>query len=358
MWSGNTVKVSFTFDSWSYGRVEAVVGGVVVASKVLPDFDSGPTSVSFPAPANTKAVELSVQVTTCDDEDPTDPDTVCSTSTAYSGSVINADTGVKKGQVSAVTLLNSLSVKKPSHAGTYQRSKFGKGWVDANGDHEDTRVEVLKAESRKKVTIINGTAKAGRWVSPYDGKTITVGSKLDIDHVVPLAEAWQSGAASWSANKRLAYANDLGYGYSLVAVSKHANRSKGDKDPASWLPSKASFRCTYVKQYVSVKARWKLSVDATEKSAINTVLATCSSLGVKKASAPVISRLIPKPKPSRPVSGGSGSGSGGGSTHGLDPRYGTCTELLRHPNHAPYIRGVDPEYAWYMDRDGDGRVCE
>lgn len=157
-----------------------------------------------------------------------------------------------KGKVPAGGLLAGLRVTKETHSSTYARSKF-KLWVDANKDGENTRVEVLKAESSKKVVVSSsGTVKTGKWGSLYDGKTYAVGSKLDIDHMVPLAEAWTSGAYKWSATKRTAYANDIGYGNSLIAVSKHANRSKGDREPNAYVPARASYRCAYVRNWIAV----------------------------------------------------------------------------------------------------------
>jgi len=357
-WSGTSLKVQYDWDTFNPYIASATwvtsVDGSVVDTTATTDIDYATKVVKVSRATSAAPAKVTIAANFCLDEDGSDTPT-CSGGTVFSGTVFNASRGVKGGQVSAVTLLNSLKVRSESHAGSYKRTKFGDGWVDANGDHENTRVEVLKSESKKKVTIRNRTVKTGKWVSAYDGKTFTIGSKLDIDHLVPLQEAWTSGASSWSTKKRTAYANDLGYGASLIAVSKHANRSKGDKDPASYLPPKNSYDCQYVKNYVAVKARWKLSVDSAEKSAIKNVLASCSSYGVKKPGTPVISKLLPKPKP-KPTGGG--SSGGGGSTHGVDPRYGTCTELLRHPNHAPYIQGVDVEYNWYQDRDHDGRVCE
>lgn len=275
--------------------------------------------------------------------------------TYFSATVSQQIVKPKKGQVSAVTLLNGLKVAKESHAASYRSSKFTR-WVDANRDGEDTRAEVLKAESTKKVTKgRDHRVKSGRWVSAYDGKVLRTASKLEIDHLVPLKEAWTSGASAWSTKKRTAFANDTGYAASLIAVSKQAERAKGSKEPNAYLPAKASARCAYVRDYIAVKHRWGLKVDATEKSALTADLATwCVSPYVAKPGKPNLTALAgkPKPKPAPAHHGGSGS------THGVDPRYGTCTELHRHPNHAPYRRGVDPEYPWYQDRDHDGLVCE
>ena len=107
-----------------------------------------------------------------------------------------------------------------------------------------------------------------RWYSYYDGKTWTKPADVDIDHVVPLAEAWRSGARAqkWTAVRRQAYANDLGYAYSLQAVTDNVNQSKGDRDPAHWLPPRAAARCTYVVRWTAIKYRWHPSMDKTEKA--------------------------------------------------------------------------------------------
>lgn len=280
----------------------------------------------------------------------------CTPHTLFSATVQQHIVKPKKGQVSAGTLLGELKVAKESHAGSYRSSKFRR-WVDANRDGEDTRAEVLKAESKKKVTKSRDhRVKSGRWVSPYDGKTLRAASKVEIDHLVPLQEAWTSGASSWSARKRTAYANDTGYAPSLISVSKPAKRAKGGKEPNAYLPGNAGFRCAYVRDYIAVKHRWGLTVDAKERAALKADLATyCVDPFVAKPGKPNLAALVGKPKPAHH----SGSGSSGtGATHGVDPRYGTCAELHRHPNHAPYRRGVDPEYRWYQDRDHDGVVCE
>jgi hypothetical protein len=114
----------------------------------------------------------------------------------------------------------------------YARDKFHL-WIDADGDGCNTRAEVLISEADDAPTIGSGCAlSGGRWYSYYDGVSQTSASALDIDHVVPLAEAWDSGARSWSASRREAYANDLGDSHTLVGVTASLNRSKGDRDVA------------------------------------------------------------------------------------------------------------------------------
>jgi hypothetical protein len=213
--------------------------------------------------------------------------------TIYSQTVAQQVVKAKRGQVSAATLLNMLKLSAETHSSSHAASKFGL-WADADHDGENTRTEVLKSESLKKpVVSAHGTVRTGTWISRYDGKTTTVASKLDIDHLVPLKEAWTSGAAAWSAKKRTAYANDLGYGLSLIAVSKAARKSKGEQEIAAYLPPNASYRCSYVRNWIAVKYRWGLTIDPTEKNTLNSDLTLyCTSPYVTKPAKPNLTALV------------------------------------------------------------------
>ena len=116
---------------------------------------------------------------------------------------------------------------------------------------------------------------AGRWVDPYTGTVITEPSTIDIDHVVPLANAHRSGGARWSTTVKRSYANDLQLDVALVAVSASVNRSKGDRSPDQWKPPAASAWCGYASWWVEVKYRWSLTVTNPEKTALADMLATC-----------------------------------------------------------------------------------
>ncbi|MFE4177471.1 HNH endonuclease family protein [Streptomyces sp. NPDC056909] len=157
----------------------------------------------------------------------------------------------------------------------YKRTSF-KHWTDADRDGCNTRMEVLIDESQTPPAVGAGCkVTRGEWLSYYDGQTVTAPGGLDIDHMVPLAEAWDSGAYAWSAQRREAYANDLGASRSLVAVTAKTNRSKADQDPREWLPPRAGARCQYMADWVSTKARWALSVDAAERAALTRAAAGC-----------------------------------------------------------------------------------
>jgi hypothetical protein len=171
----------------------------------------------------------------------------------------------------AASVLASLSVSDESNAG-YDRSLF-KHWTDDNGNGCDTRSEVLQAESVVPVTFSEGcTVATGKWTSRYDGATWTAASDVDIDHMVPLAEAWGSGAQAWTSQQRQAYANDLGLGVALEAVTDNVNQSKSDNDPAQWLPPLAGTSCAYSTDWVLVKYRWQLSIDPAEQAALSSIL--------------------------------------------------------------------------------------
>ena len=157
----------------------------------------------------------------------------------------------------------------------YSRDKF-KHWVDADGDGCDTRQEVLIAEADSPVTIGTGCRlTGGSWYSYYDRRTWTDSGRIDIDHMVPLAEAWDSGARSWTAADRERYANDLGNYRSLVGVTDTVNQQKSDQDPGTWLPQ--YFKCRYLRDFVAVKIRWRLSVNATERAAMVTLGNQCDN---------------------------------------------------------------------------------
>lgn len=178
----------------------------------------------------------------------------------------------------------------------YDRDLF-KHWTDADGDGCNTRYEVLIEESLTQVTVGSGCKLlGGTWVSAFDLAETTDPSTFDIDHVVPLKEAWDSGAWAWDAATREAFANDLGYKMSLIAVSASSNRSKSDRDPTSWLPTNSDYWCEYITAWVQVKTRWALSVDAAEKSNLESVAKDCA--GEALDFAPKASTVAASPSPS------------------------------------------------------------
>lgn len=250
------------------------------------------------------------------------------------------------GATSFLSLLDQLATDDSpgTHTG-YNRDYFN-AWVDADGDGCNTRAEVLIMESQSAVTTRGRcTVSTGQWVSAYDGATLTDAGDLDIDHFVPLNEAWGSGAYGWDSATRISFGNDLGYDASLLAVTASSNRSKSDQDPAQWMPTNHSYFCDYAATWVAVKWRWSLTVDSLERLTLQSVLNGCSTVSITVPEKAVVTTGTVS-EPVAPVSDGV-----------LDPNYGTCS-VAQANGAGPYYQGVDPEYAWYRDRDKDGIVCE
>ncbi|WP_327323320.1 HNH endonuclease family protein [Streptomyces sp. NBC_01210] len=172
----------------------------------------------------------------------------------------------------ARTYLGQLTVAAEGSSTGYSRDKFPH-WITQSGAC-NTREVVLKRDGTNVVQDSSCAATSGSWFSEYDGATWTAASDVDIDHMVPLSEAWKSGASSWTTAQRQAFANDLTRPQ-LIAVTDNVNQAKGDQDPAEWLPSRTSYRCMYARMWVDVKHYYNLKVDSAEKSALQGILNGC-----------------------------------------------------------------------------------
>ena len=208
----------------------------------------------------------------------------CSTPAAGSptgGSNSTTTTGKPVVVGSALALLQTIRVENEYQVG-YVRTLF-EHWRDIDGDGCDSRDQVLKRDSVSlpQVDPVNCNVIAGDWVSPYDGARWSNPTDIDIDHVVALKEAWDSGAWAWSAAQRKAFANDTSDSRTLLAVTDSVNQSKSDRDPSNWLPPLQSYTCTYLGNWIAVKVRWNLSMDSSEFGRIKNLLqSTCSSLNI------------------------------------------------------------------------------
>ncbi|MEU4359281.1 HNH endonuclease family protein [Streptomyces virginiae] len=151
-----------------------------------------------------------------------------------------------------------------------------------------TRAEVLLEEAVEQPEISAPGCKltGGRWFSPYDDTWVTAASGLDVDHLVPLAESWDSGASAWTAKRREAYANDQATPTSLIAVTAKSNRAKADKDPAEWLPPTATYHCAYVTGWVETKLRWDLAADDRERESLLGLAEDCPDATVTYETVP------------------------------------------------------------------------
>jgi hypothetical protein len=168
--------------------------------------------------------------------------------------------------------LAALKVAAKGSMSGYSRDRFPH-WI-SQGNGCDTRDAVLKRDGKAVKATSTCKITSGTWLSVYDNKTYTDPQQLDVDHMVPLAEAWRSGASKWTDDQRTQFANDLTRPQ-LIAVSLSQNRSKGDQDPSQWKPPNHAYWCTYAQRWIAVKAYWKLTVSVAEKTALGDMLGTC-----------------------------------------------------------------------------------
>ena len=239
-------------------------------------------------------------------------------------------------------LLARLRIAEEDDGGTgYVRRDYDQGgWGDADGDGCNTREEVLIAEALRLrgVTASCGPVD-GAWLSWFDGRMLADARDVEIDHLVPLAEAHRSGAARWAADGKHAFADDLSSPHSLTAVSAESNRDKSDSDPAAWRPPDPAAWCRYARNWIAVKLKWGLAADEAETAALREMLATCTESGnagpVEHLDRPV--RVFP---------------------------YATCAEaeaagLQRRPGPRGSGSGFPADQVAYArDGDEDGIVCE
>lgn len=197
---------------------------------------------------------------------------VSAAATSATETEVNSAPASPSDTLTALDVLQSIRVEGENPRG-YRRALF-KHWLDVDGDGCDAREQVLKRDAvgLAQVDPFRCFVLEADWVSAYDGKKTSDRTEVDIDHVVALKEAWDSGAWSWSESQRTAFANDTSDQRTLIAVSSSSNRSKSDKDPSNWLPSLRGYVCTYVSNWISVKARWNLSMDQSEWGRLNNLL--------------------------------------------------------------------------------------
>jgi hypothetical protein len=260
----------------------------------------------------------------------------------------------------ALAAVAGLTVKGRAPKTGYPRAQFGQAWFDTDRNGWDTRNDILRRDLKSRqmqnaCKVMAGTLAPDPWTGTSIRFIYGGASEVDIDHLVALSDAWQKGAATWAAGKRLALANDP---LNLLAVDSSTNRSKGDGDVATWLPPNKSYRCSYVARQVAVKGKYGLRVTAAERDAMVRVLITCPTMGLpgpgfastlaaipRTASSPA-----PQPQPAAvpaPVAPVPPAGA---------VYYANCT-AVRAAGAAPIHRG-DPGYASKLDRDGDGIGCE
>jgi hypothetical protein len=165
--------------------------------------------------------------------------------------------------------LRGLKVAKAGSMAGYDRKKSFPHWRDPDRNGCDAREDALIKAGKNVKTGKGCKIISGRWVDPYGGYTTTNARSLDVDHIVPLANAWRSGANSWSKEKSERFANDQ---INLLPVEARLNRQKGDKGPEAWLPPRRAYRSTYAVRWITIKHEYGLTITAAEKKTLERLL--------------------------------------------------------------------------------------
>ncbi|MCI4656949.1 GmrSD restriction endonuclease domain-containing protein [Cryobacterium zhongshanensis] len=354
--------------------VTLVAGGVAAATRPgggqLADTSAAsasatPASSSSVAKTTATATPAAAAFTA---ESPADPTSVTAASDA--ATVAITDTSVTN--TLAVTLLATLAVKGKAPKTGYDRvGDFGTAWLDVDRNGCDTRNDVLSRDLSSVVKSGSCKVMTGTIVSPYTNATIgfvrgaSTSALVQIDHVVPLANAWQTGAQQLSQAQRISLANDP---LNLLAVDGRSNEQKSDGDTATWLPANKSYRCHYVARQISVKATYGLWVTQAERDAMTRILDTCPSepaltSGFAPAPAPVVvapapaapAPAAPAPEPA-PVVAPAPAAPAPAPAAPATASYKNC-DAVRAAGAAPIHPG-DPGWQSKFDRDGDGIGCE
>jgi hypothetical protein len=281
--------------------------------------------------------------------------TKATTTTAKPAATATNTVGRRRLQTGpALAALAKLRVRGRGPMTGYSRGRFGPTWLDVDRNGCDTRNDVLRAQLtaiRLRAGTHGCVVESGLLLDPYTGAAIRFhrggDDEIQVDHVVALGNAWVSGAARWSIDRRAALAEDP---ENLLAVDSRTNQQKGDGDAASWLPPNHRERCAYVARQVAVKAKYGLSVTAAERGAIRRVLTTCPEQRLPRASAQPTATDLRITDPGPPGAGTAVPPAAGGAT------YANCT-AVRAAGKAPLFRG-QPGYASRLDRNGDGVACQ
>lgn len=275
------------------------------------------------------------------------------------------DHGIIASEGKALAALEDLPVKNMTHTDDYERSAFGKAWDDVDNNGCDTRNDILARDLTEIVVDSSCKVQTGVFNDPYTGTVINFdrstgnGGGVDIDHIIPLSLAWQTGAADWDEATRVAFANDP---LNLAASDAGENRKKGDKDASRYLPPNVDFQCEYVARQITVRTKYAAFVTPAEKDAMKAVLNTCpdqllstdgkpgTDENYSATPAAPVAPAAAKPAPA-PAEAVPAAPAGGG-----DPQFPSCAKA-KAAGYGPYTSDR-PEYSWYRDGDGDGTVCE
>ncbi len=253
------------------GVVAAIGIGILAGPKSSKHAGTTVVTVAPPttdSPATTPTTKRTPPTTTSTQTSTTRRATTTTTTARTATTTVAAPTGPQ---------LLPLTIATASHQDTYDRAADFGGWIHVDGC-KNTRAVLLIARSQVPVTYTTArdcTVKTGRWVDPWSGVVATKASSFQIDHTVPLGNAWRSGAWSWTHAQRVTYANDLTDADHLVPILAHENESKSDDGPEAWRPPDHAAWCRYALDWDRIKAKWHLTATTSEWAAVVEMYATC-----------------------------------------------------------------------------------
>lgn len=267
-----------------------LLAGLAIASAACGGGDSAP------APSSTESTPTSAIATVPPGPSPesTPPG---STATASATQTPEIASTLAAGAWSPPPTVQQPMIAPKANSAAYDRDDW-EHWIDADGDCQNTRAEVLIAESQSPVTFRGGsscTVDTGTWVGPFTGETFTLASDVDVDHMVPLKNAHESGGWAWSAERKRDYANDMSNPQHLIAVQDNANQSKGAQGPEGWKPPDQTYWCRYAVDWIEIKVTWEITVTSAERAALEAMLDTCpggSPLVSESASTPTATSTV------------------------------------------------------------------
>ena len=375
------------------GIVNAITGNTPDSKPVAAHTSSSATPVESPSesPSPTASEGSSSSPSATPSPSPTSEEAVPLEKEKNVATVVSKDTAASSDSQATIEKLNTLEVKGRAPKTGYNRSQFGQAWADVDHNGCDTRNDILRRDLTS-ITVKPGTqgckVMSGVLDDPYVPHTIQfkrgkdTSDDVQIDHVVSLSDAWQTGAQAISATDREQFANDP---MNLLAVDGPANQAKGDGDAATWLPNNKDFRCTYVSKQIDVKAKYHLWVKEAEKQAMIDTLKNCGAVLPEKtatptpvapkqtqeapAPAPAPVKEAPAPAPVEQAPAPAAPGAAQPAPVAPVPvapapvqqapaagPFPNCT-AARQAGAAPLYAG-QPGYAPKLDRDRDGVACE
>lgn len=364
------------------GTVNALTGNVPETTSATSASSSATSASASPAPTATSPSPSSAKPTVTSAKPSPSETTPTAVPLDKETNLIAApaaDTSTSSNAQAAIEKLETLPVKGRASKSGYNRDLFGPAWADVDRNGCDTRNDILRRDLTS-ITVKPGTrgckVMTGALADPYTATTIgfkqgkNTSSEVQIDHVVALSDAWQTGAQDLSPSERERFANDP---INLLAVDGDANQQKSDGDAATWLPANKDFRCTYVSKQIDVKAQYRLWVKQAEKDAMIRVLNNCGAELPQESPAPVVEEPseMPAPKATEPAYVAPPVEQAPAPTVPEEqappapvapvappggPVFANCDEA-RAAGAAPLYAG-SPGYAPKLDGDKDGVACE